>query len=175
MVDYRADLLLNIQKNIRKSYTRLYEQYPIYGIFNKSTQKKLLQNIEHDQEKYGSQSWSNLRKSVHRSLIDISLFCNIASSDQLEKTMFGYAEVPELNSTNSSNKHLLPYIISSILNPKQYQKTDIWKMDLSNRILSEVFEFYRESNIVKSKAYLRLLEEVEDFLKLELESRYRNR
>lgn len=172
MADYRADLLPNIEKNIRKSYTKLYEEYPVYGMFGKTTRQKLLKSSEYDKSKYGPQFWSITRKSVTRGLIDISLFCNIANSEQLEKTMFGYAEVPIPNSIESSTIRLLPYLMSVIFNQKQNEKTDSWKIDLANRVLSEIFMFYRNREIVNSKAYLRLLEEVEDFLKIELGRRY---
>lgn len=172
MADYRADLLPNIQKNIRNSYTKIYKNYPNYGIFGKETRQKLLEFPEHDQSKYGSQSWSKIRKSIRRGLIDISLFCNIANSEQLEKTLFDNEEFPIPNTIESSSRHLFPYLISVIFNQKSKEKPDVWKLDMANRILSEIFMFYRDTKIVNSKSYLRLLEEVEDFLKIELERIY---
>ena len=173
MADYRADLLLNIEKNIRKSYIKLYKNYPNYGIFGKETRQKLLEYPEHDHTKYGPQSWSKIRKSIRRGLLDISLFCNIANSEQLEKTLFDSAELPIPNTMESSSRHLFPYLISVIFNQKPKEKSDAWKLDMANRILFEVFTFYRNTEIVNSKSYLRLLEEVEDFLKIELERTYR--
>lgn len=168
MTEYRALNLPNITKNIQKSYNKLYKSYDQYGIFTDAAQQKLLEFPEIDKSTYGPQFWSKIRKSVQKGLIDLSLFCSIANSEQMEKTLWKNEDMPTPGTIQSSMTPLLPNLLSVILYQNSKDDVEPWKIIMANRMLSEIFKFYRNSGIVSSKTYERMLDEVEDFLKIEV-------
>ena len=168
MPEYRALNLPNITKNIQKSYNKLYKTYDQYGIFTGVAQQKLLEFPEIDKSPYGPQFWSKIRKSVQKGLIDLSLFCNLANSEQLEKTLWKHEDMPTPGTIQSSMTPLLPNLLSVIFYQNPKDEVAPWKFVMANRMLSEIFRFYRNSGIVSSKTYERMLDEVEDFLKIEV-------
>lgn len=146
--------------------------------------------------------WYDVRNTVRNALKDLELICEVASPEQLEQiftespTKEEKDEVGKINDpdelqkflarTPSLRKFLITLFKDYVMYKKMkvpnsdvtytqaqsIEKSDAWRSALAFEITKICFQFFKDHNLVTSKAHQRLVEEVEDMLDVEMGHAY---
>ncbi len=152
------------------------------GIFRSNKRRKLIglkkknpKQIEEDTADF----WYDVRKSAKHSLTDLQLVSEVANPEQLREI---FSIIPYVEWNKDTSKTDLAFLIRQVLGSQpwrtvRYKKgvpqpvynteDDSWLARLAFMIVHECFEFFKNHQLVSSKAHMRLVDEVDDLLNSE--------
>ncbi len=124
--------------------------------------------------------WYDVRKSAKHSLTDLQLVSEVANTEQLREI---FSIIPYGEWNKDTSKTDLVFLIRQVLGsqpwrtvrykkgvpqPSYNSEDDSWLAFLAYQIVHECFEFFKDHQLVTSKAHERLIDEVDDLLNSEV-------
>jgi len=177
MAQYRRKLDKAKQKYVHDKYRKHKDS--VTGIFTSDKRRKLL-GLKPKGREISSENlanfWYDVRNSVKYGLADLQLVSEVAHQEQL-KEMFSiipYGEWDKDISKTDLSKLVKTILGSQMWRTVRYKKgvpqpiynndDDSWLAYLAYEIVHECFEFFKDHQLVTSKAHMRLVDEVDDLL-----------
>lgn len=181
MADYRRKLYQSRHQFILSKYKNHRDAEG--GIFTSDKRRKLLgikakssKQLHEDTADF----WYDVRTTVKNGLADLQLIAEVAHPEQL-KEMFNLIPFAEWEKDNS--KTSIPLLLKAILSsqpwyelkrkkgelhPVYNKEDDTWLAELAYEIVRTCLQFFKDHNLITSKAHQRLAEEVDDMLNSEV-------
>ncbi len=169
MVDYRTIIMKRTDKD---SYVNRYKWHldAYGGTFTPDKRRKLVGINPNPQPYKDTPSfWSDVRKNVENSLIDLQLICEVAHSEQLKK-MFHL--IPPTYYTDPPSPPSLDRVLTSLLETHEEDDKNIenaiWRAELAIALVRICFKFLKGNHFITSAMHDRALSDVLNLLQSEL-------
>jgi hypothetical protein len=184
------------QKIIRAKYKT--HDNSVGGIFTTDKRRKLL-GLKQKHGKYheeGADFWYDVRSTVRSGLKDLELFFDVATPEQIEKTLEPMSIDEQKKAVQIKDPFEQEYYWKSfsslkltvdalfrdywrirhrkLSDGKDHPHTEVidyddsWKAILAEEILSSCLDFFTRNRYISTKAHMRLVDEMKDMINVEV-------
>ncbi|MDE1769516.1 MAG: hypothetical protein KGI28_03045 [Thaumarchaeota archaeon] len=197
MANYRRELSKNDQKNLHSKYKDLIDEDGGIFTSDKRRKLLGLKQKHGKYFEDTADFWYDVRTTVANGLKDLELFFEVAHQEQIQDVLHdspikeevnlgkkykNIEEIMELSKRIPTLQKTLESLFKdytkvhtaksstgqtySVSEP--IEKDDAWKAMLAEKIVKICMEFFMTHNLISTKAHLRLVEELQDMLNVEV-------